>query len=168
VIALLLHHHQPDYRDPRTGEPTLPWVRLHATRGYRDVAVALRETGARATVNLVPSLLDQLDHYAFGGEDPWLRRTAAPAGSLSAVDRAHVVNTGFLGNPSMFEWFPAYAHLRGRVLAGEGLDDAGVRDVQVWSQLAWFGWSALRDWPEGKPGRRSRKLVPPAFLQAGL
>ncbi|MFM2246965.1 MAG: hypothetical protein RL071_3039, partial [Pseudomonadota bacterium] len=35
-IALLLHMHQPDYRDPASGEPIMPWVRLHAVRGYTD------------------------------------------------------------------------------------------------------------------------------------
>ena len=43
-VALLLHMHQPDYRDPRTGRPGMPWVRLHAVRGYTE---ALRQELAR-------------------------------------------------------------------------------------------------------------------------
>ena len=40
-IAVLWHHHQPDYRDPSRGRPVMPWTRLHALRGYRDLATAL-------------------------------------------------------------------------------------------------------------------------------
>src|SRR5437660_569240 len=29
--------HQPEYRDPVSGQPVLPWVRLHATRSYNDM-----------------------------------------------------------------------------------------------------------------------------------
>ncbi|MFL5454154.1 MAG: hypothetical protein ACJ78V_19725, partial [Myxococcales bacterium] len=49
------HLHQPDYRDPQTGQPLLPWVRLHATRGYNDMAAALEAAPAiRAVVNFAP------------------------------------------------------------------------------------------------------------------
>ena len=36
--VFLWHLHQPEYRDPQTGQPLLPWVRLHATRAYNDMA----------------------------------------------------------------------------------------------------------------------------------
>ena len=86
MLPILLHMHQPDYRDPVTGDPVLPWVRKHALRGYRDVPWILKKTGARATVNLVPSLLDQLDHYAAGGSDPLLRLLESPLASLTRGD----------------------------------------------------------------------------------
>lgn len=139
MLSLLLHHHQPDYRDPRTGEPVLPYARLHALRGYRDVATAIRETGARVTVNLVPSLLDQWDHYARGGADPALRVCRLPPEEVDPAWIAPLLTV----NPRWYTWFPALAALRGRRLG-----PAEVRDAQVWAQLAWFGWSAMRDWPE--------------------
>ncbi len=139
MLSILLHHHQPDYRDPRTGEPVLPYVRLHATRGYRDVATAIRMTGAQVTVNLVPSLIDQWEHYANGGTDAALRVCEMPA---DAVDPA-LVGGLLTMNPRWYQWYPAIGRLR----AGR-LDVAGVRDAQVWANLAWFGWSALRTWPE--------------------
>ena len=37
-LALLWHMHQPPYREAETGEYLLPWVRLHATRAYYDMA----------------------------------------------------------------------------------------------------------------------------------
>ncbi|MGH9578134.1 MAG: hypothetical protein ACRD3R_11920, partial [Terriglobales bacterium] len=61
-LLLLWHMHQPQYRDPARGEPALPWVYLHAIKDYTDMAAHLeRHPGIRATVNLVPVLLDQLE-----------------------------------------------------------------------------------------------------------
>ena len=48
-VAFLWHLHQPDYRHPVTGVPTMPWTRLHALRGYRDMVLetfaTLRDEG---------------------------------------------------------------------------------------------------------------------------
>ena len=57
--------HQPDYRDPASGEFLFPWVYLHAIKDYADMAAHLeRHPGVRAAVNLVPILLDQLIDYS--------------------------------------------------------------------------------------------------------
>lgn len=140
MLALLLHHHQPDYRDPRTGQPIMPWVRLHATRGYLDTAALIRETGAPVTLNLVPSLLEQLDHYAAGGTDDHLELARRPADSLSPAEARWVAANFFHGHSALYGWFPAYGRLRQR---REVLDLQGLRDLQVWSNLAWFGFTAL-------------------------
>ena len=36
----------------------MPWVRMHALRGYRDVVLDTIAEGAAVTINVVPSLLD--------------------------------------------------------------------------------------------------------------
>ncbi|MFZ5481444.1 MAG: glycoside hydrolase [Myxococcota bacterium] len=147
MLSILLHMHQPDYRDPRTRAPSMPWVRLHATRGYRDVPVWARETGARVTVNLVPSLIDQWEHYARGGTDPWLVLARRPADTLEAHEREWLLERFFAGHEGIFHWFAPFGELRARRRAGAVFDDTEVRDVIVWSNLAWFGWSAIRDYP---------------------
>lgn len=59
--------HQPDYSDPQTGECVVPWVRLHASKDYLRMAEIVRQyPKVRATFNLVPSLLDQIQAYAAG------------------------------------------------------------------------------------------------------
>jgi alpha-amylase/alpha-mannosidase (GH57 family) len=64
-LVLLWHMHQPDYRDPASGEFLFPWVYLHAIKDYADMAAHLeRHPQVRATINLVPVLLDQLEDYA--------------------------------------------------------------------------------------------------------
>ena len=40
-LVFIWHHHQPDYRRPRDGRAMLPWVRLHATKDYLDMALHL-------------------------------------------------------------------------------------------------------------------------------
>jgi len=66
-VVFLWHLHQPEYRDPVSGQPVLPWVRLHSTRAYNDMAAALEQhERARAVVNWAPSLLLQLEAYASG------------------------------------------------------------------------------------------------------
>ena len=60
-LALIWHMHQPDYRDPVTGTHLLPWTRLHAARGYVDVAkVSEIYPAFKQTVNFSPVLLDQI------------------------------------------------------------------------------------------------------------
>ena len=100
-IAMLLHMHQPDYRHPTTGVPVMPWVRLHASRGYTDVPVLLEETGAAATVNVVPSLLEQLQYYADGGTDAWEEHSRVPAEDLTAEQQAFIRAQFFHGHPAM-------------------------------------------------------------------
>ncbi len=159
MLSLLLHMHQPDYRDPKRREPTMPWVRLHASRGYFDVPRAIVASGARVTVNLVPSLIDQWEHYRAGGSDTHLRLALRDAASLEPHEAAWIQQNFFHGAPAAFSWFPAWGELLGRHTAGEtfGRDPAGVQrllDLQVWSNLAWFGWAALRDHPEVRELRR--------------
>ena len=60
-LALLWHMHQPYYLDPETGESVLPWVRLHALKDYWGMVALVDECpGMRATFNLVPSLVEQV------------------------------------------------------------------------------------------------------------
>ena len=146
-LSILWHFHQPDYRDPSSGQPVLPWVRHHALRGYRDLAVALLESGVPGTINLVPTLLEQLDWYAEGGSDPWLERVRQPPQALSPELRTGLLREGFAGHPAMVAASPGWRRLKARVDSEGCLDDQGLLDLQVWSVLGWTGWSLRRDHP---------------------
>src|SRR6516225_4180424 len=99
-LALLWHHHQPYYPDDVAGENPMPWARLHATKDYLGMALHLEEVPEFAcTINLVPSLLDQLEAYARGATDIHLNLSRAPAESLSGEDACHVLDTFFLAAP---------------------------------------------------------------------
>ncbi len=143
TIPLLLHMHQPDYRHPDTGVPEMPWVRLHACRGYTDVPVLLAETGAQATVNVVPCLLDQLEYYANGGTDEWERLSRKPAEDLSEAERGFVRRRFVHGQAGMRQQSKRYQELEWQVGALDSPQD--LRDLQVWSNLAWMGAYARRN-----------------------
>src|SRR5438552_17313713 len=87
-VALLWHMHQPFYQDLVTGEHFLPWVRLHALKDYYGMAALLREfPDVKATFNLVPSLLVQVE--AFAGDrarDRFLELSLKPAADLTEGD----------------------------------------------------------------------------------
>src|SRR6188768_1856916 len=99
-VALLWHMHQPFYQDLVTGEHILPWVRLHALKDYFGMVALLREfPEVRATFNLVPSLLVQLE--AFAGDrarDRHLELGLKPATDLTEGDAAFIVENFFHTN----------------------------------------------------------------------
>ena len=66
-LAFLWHQHQPMYKNPLDNIYELPWVRLHATKDYYDmVAILDNYPKVKLNINLVPSLLVQLDEYSKG------------------------------------------------------------------------------------------------------
>lgn len=148
-VCFLWHMHQPPYADPLTGAVTMPWVRLHAVKDYTDMALALETTPeARATVNWVPSLLDQLEAIAapdYAERESFLRLSVAPVASLDASERATIAQHFFsLDHERMLEPWPRYAELRARADTGDPLHDEEIRDLQVWFNLAWLGADARR------------------------
>lgn len=160
-LALLWHMHQPLYRDPSSGGYVLPWVRLHATRAYNDMAAMLeRHPGIRCTVNLTPVLLEQLEDYAAGrARDELLGLSERPPGDLTEAERVRLLH-GFF----MVDWgrsirpVERYWDLlekRGRDLARVDLarvartfDDDELQDLQALFNLAWMGFAALDEDPE--------------------
>ncbi|WP_373047666.1 glycoside hydrolase [Vulgatibacter sp.] len=154
-LAFLWHMHQPPYRDPESGAYILPWVRLHATRAYLDMAaIHERFPGVRSTVNFVPSLLAQLEDYAAGtARDRFLDLTARSAADLVDAERVFLLRNFF-----MVSWeqgvrpLPRYweiLHKRGTDLSRVDLDRVArsftvgeIRDLQVLFNLAWMGFAA--------------------------
>jgi alpha-amylase/alpha-mannosidase (GH57 family) len=150
-VAFLWHMHQPFYQDLLTGEHVLPWVRLHALKDYWGMVAILREfPRIKATFNLVPSLLVQLEAFAREeARDRHLELGLKPAAALSDEERAFCVEQFFHAHrPRMIDPYPRYRQLFERRAAnGPGLsarsqasqfsaDD--LRDLQVWHKLVWL------------------------------
>ncbi|HET6464823.1 MAG TPA: glycoside hydrolase family 57 protein [Nitrospiria bacterium] len=166
-IAFLWHHHQPYYKDPLTGEYALPWVRLHAVRAYHDMAALLKDfPEVRVTVNLVPSLLLQLQDYEEGrAKDLFLERTLKPAAELEPEEQQFLLRYFFMANwETMVKPWPRYHDLlrrRGARGDEDSLRDAAeqfgpkdYRDLQVLFNLAWFGFKAMEQSPMLQEFRR--------------
>src|SRR5437879_13570968 len=67
-VAFIWHMHQPYYKDDLTNTYLLPWVRLRSAKDYFKMPALLDAyPKVRATFNLVPSLLAQIEDY--GKED---------------------------------------------------------------------------------------------------
>ncbi|HEX3703755.1 MAG TPA: glycoside hydrolase family 57 protein, partial [Vicinamibacterales bacterium] len=156
-VAILWHMHQPFYEDLATHEHIMPWVRLHALKDYYGMVALLREfPGIRATFNLVPSLLVQLEAFA---EDRARGRSLElglkPAADLTEGDIAFVLQHFFHAHREhLIDPYPRYAELLARrggamptpsaqraAAARFTVDD--LRDLQVWHKLAWIDPSYL-------------------------
>ena len=138
---LLWHHHQPDYRDPSDGRAQLPWVRLHATKDYLDMARRLeRHSRVRCTFNFVPSLLDQLEQAGEGAGDALFDLLRKPVADLTPAERA-VVRGRVTSAPShAFDRWPAYRALTARSAMGssDAAADDALLGLECWFLLAWL------------------------------
>lgn len=159
-VMLMWHLHQPQYKDPASGEYILPWTYLHAVKDYYDMAAVVDEVdGARAVFNFVPSLLEQLADYAAGtAVDPFLLHGQMEPAQMGEQERLFVISNFFAANRQrLIEPNHRYAELFR--LAGESPEDDPARllrqfrdqdilDLQVCFFLAWTGEAARRNYPE--------------------
>ena len=159
-VAILWHMHQPDYSDAQTGEIYLPWTRFHAVKDYYDMASLAAETlGLHLTINVVPSLLDQLIAYSHGKvREACATVSLKNAAQLDEREKAFILRTFFqLSLKHMVNPYPRYRELLDRRGAADsggefpvGLQQYSTqdyRDLQTWYNLAWCG-SELRRNPE--------------------
>ena len=152
-LLFLWHHHQPDYRSPREGRALLPWVRLHATKDYLDMALHLeRHPGVHATFNFVPSLLDQLEEVVDGAPDSLFELLIRPVESLSGGERDVILSRCVSAPRHAFERWPRYRALSLRVgrARGTGINEPAAAEVlalECWFLLAWLD-PLLHDEPE--------------------
>jgi alpha-amylase/alpha-mannosidase (GH57 family) len=63
-LVIIWHQHQPSYQDPETLIYEQPWVFMHGTNSYPYMADVLNDyPDINVTINLTPSLLNQLADY---------------------------------------------------------------------------------------------------------
>ncbi|MFN8588245.1 MAG: glycoside hydrolase family 57 protein [Candidatus Eisenbacteria bacterium] len=138
-LVFVWHHHQPDYRRPADGKALLPWVRLHATKDYLDMALHLeRHPGVKATFNFAPSLLDQLEHARTGGADALFELLAKPPAALSAEERAELQARSRMAPRWARERWPQYQQLCEKLRAPAVAGDAELLRLNVFLLLAWL------------------------------
>jgi len=133
-VAFLWHMHQPLYKDPATGEYTLPWVLFHATKDYYDMAAILEEfPQVHQTFNVVPCLIEQIEEYASGrAKDKYRRISSIKATELGTEDKAFILQCFFQANwENMIKPVPRYFEL---------LKKRGVSNdrEEAFSVMRWF------------------------------
>jgi alpha-amylase/alpha-mannosidase (GH57 family) len=154
-IAFLWHMHQPLYKDLVTGRYHLPWVRLHATHSYLDMASMMyRFPGVRTTFNFTPSLLWQLMDISENEsiDDTFLNISKKDASYLSEKDKFFLLKNFFTCSLKRailpVERYKELFSKRGKDIGKEALfgkiklfSESDFRDLQVLFNLAWCGFT---------------------------
>jgi len=159
-VAFLWHMHQPDYVDASRRAALMPWVRQHATKGYLDMIWLVEQfPEIHCTFNLTPVLLQQLEQLA-GNQvrDLWHDLAATPADALTPAQQTDLLEHFFKANwDNMVKPYHRYWTLLlkrglrpsrpalGRIATSFSAQD--FRDLQVWFNLAWFGYAAEQLYP---------------------
>lgn len=163
-LIFLWHMHQPDYRVAAGDSHTFsePWVYLHATKDYADMAAHLeRHPRMRAVINFSSILLDQLNDYveqfASGTlRDPLLQLlVAGSSAALTPEQRRYLAMQCLIQKRDTMVRHAGYAALDARCGQArdsddpvfDSLPDAYFRDLLTWNHLAWCGESLKRTDP---------------------
>ncbi len=162
-VVLCWHMHQPQYSDLFTGQYAQPWTYLHAIKDYVDMAAHIEAMpGARAVVNFVPILLEQIDDYgrqvaAFLEEgrpigDPLLNALACATLPSHTEQRLDLVRACLRVNEErVIRRFAPYVRLveiarlclAQPEMAGY-LNDQFFSDLLVWYHLGWMAETRRR------------------------
>jgi alpha-amylase/alpha-mannosidase (GH57 family) len=146
-VAFIWHQHQPLYKSRAAGRYRLPWVRLHGTKDYLDLILLLeRYPKLHQTVNLVPSLILQIEEYVAGTAlDPYLTAALTPVEQLTLDQRQFVVDHFFdAHHRTMVDPHPRYRELfcqrqeQGRDWCLQHWESQDYGDLMAWHNLAWF------------------------------
>ena len=145
-VAFVWHQHQPLYYSA-SGQYHLPWVRLHGTKDYLDLMLLLqRYPQLHQTVNLVPTLIRQLEDYSKGNAlDPYLNLTLTPENRLDRAKRQYIIDHFFDGNyRTLIDPHPRYRQLyeqrknHGAVWCLHHWTQQDYSDLLAWHNLAWI------------------------------
>ncbi|MEE3715463.1 glycoside hydrolase [Tumidithrix elongata RA019] len=146
-VAFIWHQHQPLYKSPIAGKYRMPWVRLHGVKDYLDLVLLLAKyPKLHQTVNLVPSLIAQLQDYSEGNAfDPYLELTLTPVANFDADQRRFVAERFFDAyHHTMVEPYPRYAQLLaqkkqyGTDWCVANWTHQDFSDLLAWHNLTWI------------------------------
>jgi alpha-amylase/alpha-mannosidase (GH57 family) len=144
------HQHQPLYYKDENGIYTRPWVRVHATKDYYDMAAIIAQyPNVRVTFNLTPVLLRQLDDFVQNGaKDRYWVLAEKPASELTPEEKEFILRRFFDANwDRVIRRYPGYKALLDKrggtddkaiARALETFTEQDFRDLQVWFNLAWM------------------------------
>ena len=137
-VMLMWHQHQPFYTKNDDGYYTRPWVRVHATKDYLDMVELVADyPDMKATFNLTPVLLRQLEDFSNGAKDLYWFYTEINADDLTEEDKAFIVSRFFDTNPKVIARFPRYVELRNSNQNWSTWTNQDFRDLQILFNLAW-------------------------------
>ncbi len=151
-VAFIWHQHQPLYKARDNSKSNsqhyrLPWVRLHGTKDYLDLVLLLeRYPKLHQTVNLVPSLILQLEDYIAGTAfDPYLTVCLTPDDRITREQHEFIIEHFFDANHhTLIDPHPRYGELygqrqdKGRAWCLDNWEAQDYSDLLAWHNLAWI------------------------------
>ncbi len=153
-LLFLWHMHQPYYKDTIKDQYVMPWVRLHATKGYYDIPLAMEKYGISGCINVVPCLLEQIEDYVNNNaEDSWKIYTEKHPDDMTNDEKGFVLENFFMLNwDRLIFTSKRYAELLNKreeylkrksfVEMAPYFSSADIMDIQVLFNLKWFGFMA--------------------------
>ncbi|MGC8942066.1 MAG: glycoside hydrolase family 57 protein [Sulfurihydrogenibium sp.] len=142
-LCFLWHMHQPYYKNPYTNLFEMPWTFLHAIKDYYDMPWHLsKHPKIKATFNLVPSLLKQLEEYIQNPQVCYLLNTLEkPVEKLTQTEKLYLTDILFSANSkTMIKPFERYYQLYLKKHSKNStFDNQEILDLQVLFLLAWSG-----------------------------
>lgn len=145
-LSFLWHMHQPYYKDDCTNTTLMPWVFLHAIKDYYDIPWYLEKfPNIKASFNLVPSLMAQLEEYIDGNaNDKFLEILKKDISSLNQEEHIFLEEYLFLANEHhMIKPLPRYNELLLKFRANENslsfFTNEEMLELQVLFLLSWCG-----------------------------
>ena len=159
-VMLMWHQHQPFYTKNDDGYYTRPWVRVHATKDYLDMVELVADyPDMKATFNLTPVLLRQLEDFSNGAKDLYWYYTEINSEDLTDDDKIFIVSRFFDTNPKVIARFPRYVELRNSTQNWSTWTNQDFRDLQILFNLAWTDPKYLSQEPLQDLVRRGRDFT---------
>lgn len=150
-LAIIYHMHQPYYKNLLTNQTEFPWCRLHGSKDYLDMLRLVEQyPSVHLTINLVPSLLEQLEDYQNNTvKDHFLELSRKPVKDLSPAERVFIRENFFMINKErVIVTHPRYYELYFKRQRHQEFSDEDIRDLQVWFNLAWIDPMFRQEFPE--------------------
>ena len=136
-LCFFWHMHQPDYRDG-SGVMTMPWVFLHAIKDYYEMPWLLsRHKGLKATFNITPPLIEQLNLYSDPlKNDYFLSLWQKDPSELGEEESTWLIKTC---KSTQYETMIKPIDYLDTLYHYEHLNDADLIDFEMLFMLAWCG-----------------------------
>ncbi len=146
-LLFLWHMHQPEYKNPLTDTYEMPWTFLHCIKDYYEMPWHIsRFKNIKATFNLVPSLIKQIQDYTNKDvKDKFLLSLKKRPEDLTTNEKRFLIPFLFNANiKTMIKPFPRYYQLflKKEQFTGniENLfSNQEILDIEVLFLLSWTG-----------------------------
>ena len=140
-LAILWHMHQPLYKNVLTGLYEMPWVRDHADTEYLDhPEILMQYPTVNVTFNLVPSLVYQIEDYAYNDAiDNHIQLARIPLADATQAERLQMAQEfirlapWYYTNVSTNPWYNTYAAFPRLhdLVANVSVNPLGLNDTEL-------------------------------------